>query len=237
MVRNVQEFLQRTNGKFSRSNLFKVEILGTKDAELFHNTENVNFLCSSAQIPGITLTTTEKALDYKSRGKQKLYDDITLSFYCTENMNELRFFNRWMNTIINPISNRVEYYDNYTASVKITTLSKDPNINTNYISNAKTNNKELLVVTLHEAFPKRIEPIQMDYTAGSEVMKLNITMTYRYHTMIQQIKPDNIPTGTVYATHNVNTEDNKVDPMREIRNDGEKFRSTDNNETSDDLEF
>ena len=41
MVRNVQEFLQRTNGKFSRSNLFKVEILGTKDAELFHNTENV----------------------------------------------------------------------------------------------------------------------------------------------------------------------------------------------------
>ena len=152
-------------------------------------------------------------------------------------MNELRFFNRWMNTIINPISNRVEYYDNYTASVKITTLSKDPNINTNYISNAKTNNKELLVVTLHEAFPKRIEPIQMDYTAGSEVMKLNITMTYRYHTMVQQIKPDNIPTGTVYATHNVNTEDNKVDPMREIRNDGEKFRSTDNNETSDDLEF
>ena len=132
---------------------------------------------SCLQIPGITLTTTEKALDYKSRGKQKLYDDITLSFYCTENMNELRFFNRWMNTIINPISNRVEYYDNYTASVKITTLSKDPNINTNYISNAKTNNKELLVVTLHEAFPKRIEPIQMDYTAGSEVMKLNITMT------------------------------------------------------------
>ena len=75
MAGSINEFLSKTRGDFATSNLFQVSIIPPESLSLntiFEDVRNINFLCNTASIPGLTMATTEKALDYRERIKQKL---------------------------------------------------------------------------------------------------------------------------------------------------------------------
>ena len=119
---NISDFKANTS-RFAFSNLYQVEIYDHKvlanNKTLF---DKLVFQCSAAIIPGTTIATTEKALDFRTRAKQRIYDDISLTFYCSESMDEYRYFDNWLNRVINKTSNRVGYHKEYIGTIKVKKL-------------------------------------------------------------------------------------------------------------------
>ena len=217
MALSISDITARTKASFARSNLFEVRIqyylVGA-----FGRTINLN--CYNAQIPGISINTTDKDLGYRSIGFQKLYDDIILSFYCSEDLNELAIMQTWLEQISNPIDNRIGYYEDYAQRNKIKIITKG------------RDGKKTLTTTLHEAYPKKIDPMQLDYGSG-DIMRMTVNFTYRYftqewHGTEEEEQPVTgkkaVQKNKVLAAHNVRDDKNKLDPMWEIRNQSWKYR-------------
>ena len=207
MALTISDIKAKTKASFARPNIFTVRITlkTTEDPQL------LNLNCYNAQIPGISIATTDKDLGYRSVGYQKLYDDVLLSFYCSEDLSELKTMQKWLERISNPVNNRIGYYDDYRSTIEIIDISRQ--------------GKKTLTTTLHEAYPKKIDPIQLDY-GSTDIMRMTVNFTYRYFTQVWGDKETTA--GPMYA-HNVMTKENKVDPMWEINNQSWKYSSDDGN--------
>ena len=171
----LSSFLHELKTSFARPSLFEVRITRPPGAGLFMvgNEKTMMLNCYNAQIPGVSLATTDKDIGYRSVAYQKLYDDVLLSFYCKERFEELHFMNKWINLISNPTTNRFEYYTNYVSNIDIITISRD--------------NQKTLTTTLHEAYPKKVDPMQLDY-GSNDIMRMTVNFTYRHFT--QKWGPD-----------------------------------------------
>jgi hypothetical protein len=193
---------------FARPNLFRVTIGDVKSS--YQPQFRIN--CYQAQIPGSNIATTDKDLGFRSAAYHKLYADIILGFYCSEDMKELEFFQGWIDRIIDPVTNRKGYYSNdakdplskgYTSTITIEHLSrlssKGGEVKTQtapklgerpiireqelYEKKGISYDKKNIVTAkwkLLEAYPKQIDPIQLDYGTNDTVMSMNVTLTYRH---------------------------------------------------------
>ena len=81
--------------------------------------------------------------------------------------------------------------------------------------------------TLHDAYPKQIDPIQLDYGTNDAVMTINATITYRHFTAEwgdlvneKQVKENG---AEPFYAKSLNTDYNKIDPMLELQKEGWKF--------------
>ena len=170
---SISDFKSRTVAAFARPSLFEVRIkmpwdIPNPDRKFATEDSRVLSLnCYNAQIPGVSLATTDKDIGYRGVAYQKLYDDVLLSFYCRENFAELELMQTWLNRISNPINNHLEYYDKYVSTIHIINISRD---------NSKT-----LTTTLHDAYPKKIDPMQLDY-GSNDIMRMTVNFTYRHFT-------------------------------------------------------
>ena len=168
---SIDAFKSQTKASFARPSLFEVKITpppGFGMTEAMNPVNRViNLNCYNAQIPGISLATTDKDIGYRSVAYQKLYDDVLLSFYCRETFEELKFMQDWMELISNPVTNRFEYYQNYVTTINIINIDK--------------RNKQTLMTTLHEAYPKKVDPMQLDY-GSNDIMRMTVNFTYRHFT-------------------------------------------------------
>jgi hypothetical protein len=212
MALTISGIKAKTMASFARPSLFKVHI--SKFGSVGNVTPSINLNCYNAQIPGISIATTDKDIGYRSLAYQKLYDDVLLSFYCSENLWELALMQTWMEEISNPKNNRLGYYEDYASTIDIIHLSRSKK------EDADDNNKTL-VTTLHEAYPKKIDPMQLDYSS-QDIMRMTVNFTYRHFTQVWGDK-EKTAESTTFAP-SVMSEKNKVDPMWEIRNQGWKFR-------------
>ena len=102
----ISEFQSQFKIGFARPNLFRVTIGDVKAA--FQPQFRIN--CYQAQIPGSNIATTDKDLGFRSAAYHKLYADIILGFYCSANMQELEFFQKWIDRIVDPDTNHKGYY-------------------------------------------------------------------------------------------------------------------------------
>ena len=215
MALTISDIKAKTQASFSRPNLFKVNIMLKEGWEADDpnqtwsatDKELLNLNCYNAQIPGISIATTDKDLGYRSVAYQKLYDDVILSFFCSEDLKELEIMQKWLERISNPVTNRLGYYESYISTIDIIDLSR--------------HDKKTLTTTLKEAYPKKIDPIQLDYGTNNDVMRMTVNFTYRYFTQVWGDVEKSA--GPLYA-HNVKTEENKRDPMWEINNQSWKYR-------------
>ena len=76
---------------------------------------------------------------------------------------------KWLEKISNPVNNRIGYYDDYKSKIDIIDISRQ--------------NKKTLTTTLHEAYPKKIDPIQLDY-GTTDIMRMTVNFTYRHFTQV-----------------------------------------------------
>ena len=154
---------------FARPNLFEVEIYNpTKKMVIEEIRRRLTFNCFSAQIPGMTTMTTEKDEGYRSIAYQKAYEDVSLGFYVNGDMKELKVFQNWMKLMIDPKTNHVGFYDDYKATVSIKNLNQQQDT--------------ALTTTLHDAYPKTLSPIGLDYGSTDDILKIDVTFTYRHYT-------------------------------------------------------
>ena len=228
---SIIDFKNNIKNGFARPNLFYVTI----DPPIIEMKKNdiipkLRFNCHTIQVPGLTIATTDKDMGYRSIAYQKLYEDITLSFYCSENMQELEFFQNWLRYIAPEQSNRMNFYDKYVGKVTIQQLARD--------------NSSTLTTIMHEAYPKKIDSSSLDYNSNSSLMSIGITLTYRYYTQnfeeakkIDEIVSEET-SGAMYA-HTVDTEGNKVNIMNSITDKQQnwKMRGVSGSEEGFDLEF
>jgi len=122
-----------------------------------------------------------KDFGYRSIGYQKMYADVSLSFYCSEEMRELEFLQNWMKLIIQPGDNRVGYYNDYIGNIDIIKLDRQQ--------------KPVMTTHLIDAYPKGISAMELSYGSNNEVMSVSATFTYRYYTQVFGEKQETVGRG------------------------------------------
>ena len=170
-MKNTLDNFKSQMTSFARSNLFEVLIIPPIGNT--NNIQRMNIACHTCNVPGATILTTDKDMPqagYKSIAYQKTYEDVTMQFYLHADMKELKVFQDWINLMIDPATNKVGYYQNYTSDVHIINLDRQQ--------------KKTLTTILYEAYPKTISALDMSYGSDNEIMSISVTFTYRYYTQV-----------------------------------------------------
>jgi hypothetical protein len=123
---SIDNFRAKVNqyGGFQKTNRFYVEIFSpvwTQDTA-----ERFRFLCESAELPGKSITTNDAKI-YGPAWKVAtgtVYNEIVLTFLCTNDMREKIAFETWMNVIQNPKTYHMLYRDFYVGTISIIQLSE-----------------------------------------------------------------------------------------------------------------
>lgn len=172
----IQEFIaQVKTGGMARTNRFAISftppktntnkpyITGVSPTDL----RRVILFCDHVDLPGINYSTVQNRTfgEFRETPYEKLYDNISMSFYVDIDMKVKLLFDSWMNSIQDTITRTYSYYDQYTTDMTIEV--QDINDNTRY------------QVKLFECYPKSIGNISLD-SAAKDVMKLTVNMQYKY---------------------------------------------------------
>jgi hypothetical protein len=173
------------------------------DATSNANLQRLTLLCDSVSIPGLSLITNDVAVYGEARQMptQRLFSDMNMTFYVDHEMNAKRFFDSWMDTIINPNTRSAYYYNDYIANADI--YVHDINTNVTY------------KVTLKECYPKAIQQIDMSY-ASRELMKMQVTLQYKYYN-VENIEMDTEDFLNFISSNNV-AYSNSLNPAFDFTN-------------------
>ena len=87
MAKGISDLKAITKANFAKPSLFKVVM--NRGGKTEKDGENLFINCFQANIPGSSVASTEKDKAFRSYAYQKLYEDVTFGFYCTEEFKEL----------------------------------------------------------------------------------------------------------------------------------------------------
>jgi len=138
-------------------------------------TRYLGLQCESAELPGISLMTQ----DIKVYGPtyklpyQKQYNDLNLTFICTNDFYERKLFDRWIEAIMPGDTNNMRFPkgDQTKYLTDITIVQFDEFV------------KQIYAVKIIDAFPTSIAPMQMSWSDDG-FHKLTVSFAYqRYETI------------------------------------------------------
>ena len=138
---------------------------------------NLAMLCEGAELPGKTIMTHDARV-YGPTYKvpyQAQYNDMNLTFLCTNEFQERALFERWMEAIIpsdtfNPRFPKSEK-SRYMTNIRVIKYDDEAN--------------EVFVVELVDAFPISIAPQAMSWSDDG-FMRLSVQFSYRYYKVVFQ---------------------------------------------------
>jgi len=159
----------------------------------------MDLFCSNVSIPDKTITDDVNEQYYgpkRAMAKNVQYGDVTLEFYTSVNYEERLFFEAWQNSIIDPISHNVGYYDDYATPcmITITPLTKtftaalanfepsgDPGRDRQELRKSLGDQSGFssYQVQMYEVWPKTIAATPLSYGTSNEIVKTSVTFTYR----------------------------------------------------------
>ena len=150
----------------SQTNIF-AQIMGQTVAD--QTARKTALRCESFEFPGRNL---DSAPDTNIYGPEReivqgySYGDVTAVFQCSSDMKEKRFFETWQRLAYNPQTWSMQYYNDYTGSIKIFQLDET--------------DRQRYGVELVECYPKTIASQAIAYAAVNEIQKVSVTFAYRY---------------------------------------------------------
>ena len=175
MAFNITEFSSVIGRKgLASSNKFQVQIYlpgGTNNPDL-------DIMCDSASLAGKSIATMTE-INYGIRREvayaAPTYDDLTLTFYCTEKLEEKKILDRWQNQIVktNGLNKTggsfdVGYYDDYAGSSKVV------------VTKLSVSGEPTFVYEYVETFPKSITAMELSHAQTSSPMKVSAVFKYIY---------------------------------------------------------
>src|SRR5210317_700103 len=159
----------------------------------------MDIFCSNVSIPGKTITDDVNETYYgpkRAIAKNVSFEEVTLEFYTSVNYDERLYFEAWQNSIVDPITHNVGYYDDYATPcmITITPLHKsftaalanfEPSGDA--VKDRETIRKSLgdssgftsYQVQMYEVWPKTIASTPLSYDAQNQLVKTSVTFTYR----------------------------------------------------------
>ena len=166
---------------FAPANKYDVMIKGGPQAS--DTTPEMLLRCSDVSMAGRTLNTAlinEYGL-IKKMVYRNTFTDFSMSFICSKDMKEKKYFNNWMNKMSptpgqepgKPVLGAggafdVGYYDDYIAMVTVNLL--DDTLESGYH------------VHYHEAYPLSVTEMQLGYATNNSFLKLTVNWAYAFWT-------------------------------------------------------
>lgn len=164
----IKDFISEVKTKgLARVNRYEVSIPNFPSVGGSNGARLLTTFCDAVNLPGMNIATQAHRFygDAYDMPYERMFDPVQLSFYVDSRMELKSGFDKWMSTIIDPVSRSINYYKSYVKDVSIRVLNVD---DSSYYG-----------LKLYEAYPKAVASIQMD-AAGRDVMKLQVTLQYRY---------------------------------------------------------
>ena len=161
----------------------------------------MDLFCSNVSLPGKTITDDVNETYYgpkRAIAKNVSFEEVTLEFYTGVNYDERLYFEAWQNSIVDPITHNVGYYDDYATPCMITitpltktfiaalqnfeptgdTLADRDKIRQSLGDNSGFSSYQ---VQMYEVWPKTIAATPLSYDAQNQIVKTSVTFTYRNH--------------------------------------------------------
>jgi hypothetical protein len=111
------------------------------------------------------LTTSWMGMDYKTAGKRS-YDTWNVSFNVDKDAVIRRYYNNWLNMMLNPETNVLASPIQYQTSQFVTLLGLDQT--------------EKMTYELVYAWPSSVAEVSLDY-ANSDYAQFDVTFTYQFY--------------------------------------------------------
>jgi len=127
---------------------------------------SIGLVAEEAELPGKAFATRTMGLygPAVNFAYQEIYTNLRMSFICSSDMYERKWFEDWHRKIVNPKSGFLGYYNTYVQEIKIRQL--DGNGNVTYEGTAT------------EAWPISIDNQQLSYRSQNEYHRLTVTFAY-----------------------------------------------------------
>lgn len=197
MAGSINDFKSSFKTDFARPARFDVLIPVPLKLVGYRNTsQNLQYRCESAQLPGVTYATQDR-VTYGPIEKQpylKTFNDVTMTFIVSDDMNEKLFFDAWMNLINSQATFNMSYKSDYSTPITINQYN---------VSNEITYS-----ITLNEAFPVSINQLDLDWTNETSYHKLMVTFAYytwetdnTFYDIGLQVRDNAISTGIDAASN------------------------------------
>ena len=159
----------------------------------------MDLFCSNISLPGKTITDDVNETYYgpkRAIAKNVSFEEITLEYYTSINYDERMYFEAWQNSIVDPVSHNVGYYDDYAKDcmITITPLTKtftaalanftptgDQGKDRQQLrqSLGDSSGYSSYQVQMYECWPKTIASTPLSYDAVNQIVKTSVTFTYR----------------------------------------------------------
>jgi len=184
-------------GNLSRKNYYQVQFGGIKpslrtymisrgvDSQFMDN--DFGLMCYSAQLPGASLATFESSNFYGINEKfahRRIYNSLSLSFYCDDEYKGLKFLEHWMEYSIsgNTLSPAQYTQKNYTVRMQ---YPDDPitgyKAESTKIYKFERNVERVMEYSFIGLFPSSLSATSVQYENQGELLDINCTFTYDRH--------------------------------------------------------
>jgi hypothetical protein len=164
---DINAFKSKIGGSLASPANFRVMISGAVvDQE---SSRDLAILCNQAQLPGRYFQTADRVTHgpITKIPSASIFDEMILSFYCQEGMGVYELFTDWQSYIQdNTASNEFSYFDDYVSDITIEQLTPTGSV--------------AYAVTLVDAYPRMVSPMQLDWSSKDSFHNLQISMVYRY---------------------------------------------------------
>jgi hypothetical protein len=168
MAGTINDFRSSFNAELARPSRFDVTIpVPVSLANLKTSAKNLTFRCETAAMPGRTFETATKKLGsapIEYFPYHNNYQQATMTFIVSDDMNEKIFFDSWME-LINPTTTyNFEYKVNYATDITITQYNSQ--------------GQPTYAGILQEAFPIDVNQLDLDWSTDS-YHKLSVVFVYK----------------------------------------------------------
>jgi hypothetical protein len=155
---NIEAFKARF-GDGAKSSLFYYQPQWPAALQASVSQEDAIYLVKTAQMPSSTLE------EVVFPGKHT-YTDVVITFNVDKDAKVRQTFEEWVNLCHNPVTNFYSTHDVFMEDQRLQMIGYEGQV--------------ILEFTLHDAWPKEVAQIQMDYST-TEVAQFDVTFTYSYH--------------------------------------------------------
>lgn len=154
--------------EFSRASKFDVDIfLPDSLVSVLPNPSGLKFQCETAELPGYNFDTIDGRVygaPYAIAARPT-FQDLRLTFICTGDLWEKKFFDSWQEFIMPKTDFLPRYRIEYVANIEVRQY---------YVTG-----EVAYTAMFYEAFPSSIDPISLSW-ADDGINRLNVNFKYRY---------------------------------------------------------
>ena len=97
------------------------------------------------------------------------FQEFTVTFNMDVNTRIRQNFEKWINKIHNPVTNRYAYINEYMLDQRLQLLANDGKVSLEFV--------------LHDAWPREVAQASLSYDA-SDITQFDVSFRYSYHTLL-----------------------------------------------------